>query len=96
MDFKKDFDFISTIKVIAMLKQIGVDDKYLWEVYQKLSLECEMELLEEEYKTEIKTNSGVKQGNAISPTLFIGILLGIMDLTDWEDIGNKVGRIRPQ
>lgn len=93
IDFEKAFDLVSSKKVIQMLRQRGVDSNtisFLEDVYGRSVMEFE---LEEGHKIDIKVCSGVKQGDVISPALFIGLLQMIMNEIEWGECGININGV---
>lgn len=58
--------------------------------FDLVSTEKVIAMLTQLNRVEIKVRRGVKQGDVVSPTLFIGVLQMIMNEIDWGDYGVNV------
>ncbi|KAI5743164.1 hypothetical protein M8J77_015214 [Diaphorina citri] len=89
VDFEKAFDSVKTSAVIKSLKEGGVESTYikiLNTIYQMSSATVEIQ----NRKAHIKIEKGVRQGDTISPKLFISVLEMVFKRLNWERKGIEI------
>jgi hypothetical protein len=71
LDFTKAFDTIEHTTIIQMLQHMGFRDKWIGWVHQILSSTCTSVLLNGVPGKSINCQRGVRQGDPLSPLLFV-------------------------
>ncbi|KAI5737947.1 hypothetical protein M8J77_001036 [Diaphorina citri] len=89
IDYEKAFDSVKTSAVLSSLKNIGVETSYLKllnTIYQKATATIEIN----NEKASIKLQKGVRQGDSISPKLFIAVLEEVFKQINWNEKGINI------
>lgn len=89
VDYKKAFDTISHTSIWEALKAQKVENKYIEiirRVYNKSTSKVKLETTGQSFTME----RGVKQGDPLSPKLFIAVLENIIRNLDWHKHGLNV------
>ena len=82
IDYKKAFDSVESAAVLNALREFGVEEKYV-KIVEEISKDChaEIDFLGEPCRIEIK--KGVRQGDTISPKLFVAALESLFRRFKW-------------
>lgn len=86
VDFEKAFDSIYTGKIIEVLHKRGIDNRIIKIMHQLLNNSC-LKFQHEGTSVDIKVQRGLKQGDVISPKIFINVLKELFDVMQWEERG---------
>ena len=95
VDFEKAFDRVNWVKMMTILKDIGIDirdRRLIWNLYSKQSAVVK---IADEMSDECQIGRGVRQGCSLSPILFSIYAEAMMkeameDISDGVVIGGKV------
>lgn len=93
IDYSKAFDSISHISIWDALKMSNVDHKYIniiKNIYENSTSKVKLETRGD----PIKIERGVRQGDPLSPKLFIAVLENIFRNLDWTQKGIKIDNQR--
>ena len=84
IDYKKAFDSVETAAVLNALKEFRIEAKYV-KIIEEIYRGCyaEIDLFEEPCRIEI--NKGVRQGDTISPKLFVATLESLFRRIKWKN-----------
>ena len=84
IDYKKAFDSVETAAVLNALREFGVEEKYV-KIVEDISKEsyAEIDFFGEPCRIEIK--KGVRQGDTISPKLFVATLESLFRRMKWNE-----------
>lgn len=91
IDYNKAFDSISHNSLWTALKQFNVDQKYINILIYIYSNNYSQVKLETK-GSKIKIERGVRQGDPLSPKLFIAVLENIFQNLNWKNKGIKINR----
>lgn len=89
VDYAKAFDSISHSSIWNALSEQGVNASYIdiiKELYKNSTARVKLESSGPEFKIE----RGVKQGDPLSPKLFVAVLESIFRSLDWDEVGLKI------
>lgn len=89
VDFNKAFDSLEHNHTWQALSNQGVERKYIQlikNVYSNSSAQVKLEALGEEFPVK----RGVRQGDPLSPKIFICVLEEVFKKLDWTDLGINV------
>jgi len=89
VDFHKAFDTVELSSIIAALEQCRIDYRYtrlIEYIYSNATTTVKLH----ETTEKIKISRGVRQGDTISPKLFIAVLEYAMKSLSWEDKGVNI------
>ncbi|KAA5586822.1 reverse transcriptase family protein, partial [Pseudomonas aeruginosa] len=90
VDYEKAFDSIETWAVLRSLQRCRIDYRYV-EVLKYLYNNATMSVRVQEHCTkEIPVKRGVRQGDVISPKLFITALEDSFKLLEWQGLGINI------
>lgn len=89
VDYNKAFDSLKHNKIWESLKEQGVPEKYIRiikEIYSKSTAKIKLERIGEEFKI----GKGVRQGDPLSPKIFIAVLESVFRRMNWESYGLNI------
>ncbi|KAA5608736.1 reverse transcriptase family protein, partial [Pseudomonas aeruginosa] len=90
VDYEKAFDSVETWAVLRSLQRCRIDHRYI-EVLKCLYNNATMSVRVQEHCTkEIPVKRGVRQGDVISPKLFITALEDSFKLLEWQGLGINI------
>ncbi|CAH2084829.1 unnamed protein product [Euphydryas editha] len=89
IDYQKAFDSILHNSICEALKENKIDYTYckiIKNIYERNTSRVSLETS----RPEIKIRRGVKQGDPLSPKLFIAVLEMIFKKLDWKNLGIRI------
>lgn len=92
VDYNKAFDSLKHTEIWKTLNEQGISQKYIriiQEIYSNSTAKIKLERLGEEFPIR----KGVRQGDPLSPKIFIAVLESVFRRMNWENYGlNILGR----
>ena len=88
VDYEKTIDSVQTQAVLTSLQEQVIEDVYVKLLKEINNSSMTVHLHEE--SNEINTRSGVRQGDTISPKLFVATLVTVFRRLTWESRGLKI------
>ena len=89
VDYEKAFDSIEHNAVFDSLREQGINENYI-QLLENIYSNSTAIIKLHKNSNEIKVAKGVRQGDTISPKLFIASLESIFRKTDWDGIGINI------
>lgn len=89
IDFEKAFDSLEHWAIINALKRCQVDSRYINLITDSYK-DCNMTIKINDTEVTIKQRRGIRQGDTLSPKLFIAALADATRCLNWEDKGLKI------
>ena len=89
IDYEKAFDSVKTSAILKAMKNQGIEETYVMvieDIYKASTASVRLHKI----SNKIPIGKGVRQGDTISPILFIACLEEIFRKLDWEDLGINV------
>ena len=84
VDYKKAFDSIETAAILNALREFGVEEKYV-KIVDVITKECYAEIDFSAEPCRIDIKKGVRQGDTISPKLFVTTLESLFRRMKWNE-----------
>lgn len=91
VDFKKAFDTIDQQKLLEALVECRIDHRYstaIRHIYRTAT--ANVKLSNEQYTNKFKIERGLRQGDALSPKLFVTLLQSMLNKINWDNIGINI------
>ena len=89
IDFEKAFDSLEHWAIFNALKRCKIDSRYI-DIIQNLYSDCNFDINIKGDKTSIKQFRGIRQGDTLSPKLFIAALEDMFKTLKWNRRGIKI------
>ncbi|KAJ8705403.1 hypothetical protein PYW07_011230 [Mythimna separata] len=89
IDYRKAFDTLDHQSIWKSLESQNIEAKYL-KVLQYLYKNCNSKIRLETTGPSIPIRRGVRQGDPISPTIFIAVLQQVIGQLQWERVGLNI------
>ncbi|CAH2091627.1 unnamed protein product [Euphydryas editha] len=89
IDYRKAFDSLYHHSIWQSLQCQNIDSTYL-KVLQNLYQKCNSRIRLETTGPPIPIRRGVRQGDVISPTIFIAVLQQVIGQLNWEKVGLNI------
>lgn len=86
VDYKKAFDSISHQSIVEALHYHEIEENYI-EIIKNIYENCVSRISLERSGQEFKIGRGVRQGDPLSPKIFIAVLETIFNTSEWKDRG---------
>lgn len=95
VDYKKAFDSLSHDAIWAALEHHGIDNTYI-KILKNIYKNCQSKVRLEKSGPSFSIDRGVRQGDPLSPKLFIAVLELVMRkvLVHWQTKGVKINQNR--
>ncbi|CAG4934862.1 unnamed protein product [Colias eurytheme] len=90
IDYKKAFDTLSHDSIWETLRTQNVEKEYI-QVLKNIYSDCRSRVKLEKVGPWFPVKRGVRQGDPISPKLFIATLESVISHLDWSQYGIKIG-----
>ena len=84
VDYEKAFDSVQTQAILTSLQEQGIEDVYI-EILKDLYTDSSVTVHLHKESEKIRIKRGVRQGDTISPKLFMATLESIFRRLNWEN-----------